>query len=285
MSFMVSEIRNEDRLKLLIEEIKCKNEYNKLKKEFNIYIDFEPSNSEKIKYISNFILNNFIDDNYNYIFIIHINRNFNTYNNRKINNNESIYSLLDFNPSINQVFIDNLNGNSRIVLKDLLTKNIKQILKENIEEMNLSKVFNKAIINNLTKELNDKNYDNNIIEEYINELQNFMNEEETIKGKIIETAYKLIDNYETFEQNCKDIIDKIYNNNYINKDTIDITSCLIEYIKDNIFNSYIKKVLLKLENNNILTTLIDLKTKDKNLVKETINKYLDKMIIENESKA
>ena len=80
---MVSEIRNEDRLKLLIEEIKCKNEYNKLKKEFNIYIDFEPSNSEKIKYISNFILNNFIDDNYNYIFIIHINRNFNTYNNRQ----------------------------------------------------------------------------------------------------------------------------------------------------------------------------------------------------------
>ena len=102
-----------------------------------------------------------------------------------------------------------------------------------------------------------------------------MNEEKSIKNKIIEVAYKLIDNNENDEQNYKDIIDKLYNNNYINNDTIDITSCLIEYIKDNIFNAYIKKVLLKLENNNILTTLIDSKKIDKNLVEEIINKYLD----------
>ena len=86
-----------------------------------------------------------------------------------------------------------------------------------------------------------------------------MNEEETIRDKIIEIAYKLIDNNKDKEANCKDIIDKLYNSNYINKYTVDISSCLIEYIKDNIFNAYIKKVLIKLEDNNILTTLVELK--------------------------
>ena len=46
MSFMISEIRSEDGLKTIIEEIKNKNE-NNYKKEYNIYIDFEQSNSKK----------------------------------------------------------------------------------------------------------------------------------------------------------------------------------------------------------------------------------------------
>ena len=54
--------------------------------------------------------------------------------------------------------------------------------------MKLDDEFNKTLINTLTKELNDKNYDDNIIDDYINELQNFMNEEELIKDKIIEIA-------------------------------------------------------------------------------------------------
>jgi len=167
MSFMVSEIRSEDGLKRLIEEIKNKNENNKLKKEYNIYIDFEPANSKKIKFISNFILNNFKDDDYNYIFIIHINRNFNKNSNESLNINERLYSLPDINPSINQMFIDNLNGNNRIILKDLLTKDIKRILVEQQEEMKLKEEFDKTLINTLTKELNDKNYDNDIIDDYI----------------------------------------------------------------------------------------------------------------------
>ena len=47
--------------------------------------------------MSNFILNNFRDDKYNYIFIIHIYRNFDG------NNYEIIYSLPDINPLINQI--------------------------------------------------------------------------------------------------------------------------------------------------------------------------------------
>ena len=41
MNLMATEIRSENGLKNLIEEIKNKNENNKSKKEFNIYIDFE----------------------------------------------------------------------------------------------------------------------------------------------------------------------------------------------------------------------------------------------------
>jgi len=112
-----------------------------------------------------------------------------------------------------------------------------------------------------------------------------MNEEESIKEKIFEVAYKLIDNNKNDEANCKDIINKIYNNSYISKYTVDITSCLVEYIKDNIFNAYIKKILIKLEDNNILTTLIELKKKgfkeiDKSLVEEITKKYLEEITTE-----
>ena len=78
MSFMISEINSEDALKKSINEIIIKNENNKLKKgDYNkICIHFNISNSRKIKYVSNFILKNFKEDKYNYILIIHINRNF-----------------------------------------------------------------------------------------------------------------------------------------------------------------------------------------------------------------
>ena len=96
---------------------------------------------------------------------------------------------------------------------------------------------------------------------------------------------KIIDNKKNDEANCKVIIDKLYNNNYINEYTVDIASCLIEYIKDNIFNVYVRKVLLKLEDNNILTTLVELTKKDfkeidKSLIEEIIKKYLDEITSE-----
>ena len=278
MSFMVSEIRSEDGLKHLIEEIKNKNESNFAEKDkkYNICIDFEQSNSKKIKFISNFILKNFEEDHYKYIFIIHINRNFNK------NSNEKLYSLPDINPSINQMFIDNLDGDNSIILQEILTKEINQILKEKKEEMKLNEEFNNTLINTITKELNDKNYDDNMIENYITEIQKYMNEQEEIKAKIIEVAYILIENNKNQETNCKDIIDKIYKENIINIYTVDLTKCLIEYIKDNIFNAYIKKVLLKLEDNNILTTLIESKKRgfkeiDESIVKKITLRYLDEI--------
>jgi len=151
--------------------------------------------------------------------------------------------------------------------------------------MKLDEEFNKTLINTLIKELYNKNYDDDNIKKYINKLLDFLNEEETIKEKLIEVIFKLIDNNKNNETNCRDIIDKFYNNNYINEYTVDIASCFIEYIKDNTFNAYARKVILKLEDNNILTTSVELTKKDfkeidKSFVEEIIKKYLDEITSE-----
>ena len=280
MSFMILEIKSEDGLKNIIDEIKIKNENNKLKKEEIICIHFEKSNSEKIKFVSNFILNNFKDDKYNYIIIIHININFNA------KNHERIYSLPDINPDINQIFIDNLNGNN-MNLDDLLTKDIKYILEENKDVIKLNEEFNKTLIYFIKsfEDLEGRFLNENSKKDYINELQNYLDEEESIKEAIIQLTYKLIENNKEEEVNCKNIIEKMYNNNYINIYTIDIISCLIEYIKENIFNKFLKIVFEILEDNNILTTLLEIKKSNykfitKDIVEDVIKKYLDEIIIE-----
>jgi hypothetical protein len=102
MSFMSSEIKREDGLKITIEELKKKNEYTKIKNEYYIYIHFDKFGAKHIEFISNYILNNCKNDKYNYIFIIHINRNF------SVEREEKIHSLPDINSDINQIFIDNL---------------------------------------------------------------------------------------------------------------------------------------------------------------------------------
>ena len=279
MSFMISEIKSEDGLKNRIEEIKIKNENKQINKEYNICIHFEKSNSEKIKFVSNFILKYFKKDHYTYIIIIHINRNFN------FAKNEIIYSLPDINPDINQIFIDNLNGNPNMKLNELLTKDIKEILEEKKDEMKLDDEFNKTLKKFLINEFDNTSLDENTINNYINEIQDYMNEEDSVKEKIIETTYKLIEINKEEESNCKDIIDNIYKNNYISIYTLDIVSCLIDYIKENIFTKYLKKVFQILEDNNILTTLLEIKKKNykfikKNQVEDIIKNYLDEIIKE-----
>jgi len=231
--FMVSVIKSENGLKNLIDEIKKKNEYNKQEKENYISIHFQQTNSKIIKFISNFILNTFKDDQYMYIFIIHINRNFSG------KDDEKIFSLPDINPAINQIFIDNLNGNN-IRLNELLTKGIKDILEEKKEELKLDEEFDKALFN-FTDKLNERDLNNNNID-YYNKIKKFMEDNESIKEAIIMKAYELIDKDKDEETNCGEIMRKMYEDNFITKYTVDIASCLIEYIKENLYNENIKKV-------------------------------------------
>ena len=162
-----------------------------------------------------------------------------------------------------------------------MKKNIVEILEDKKEYMELDKELNKTFINFITKELKEKkSLEQNIIIDLIEEIQNYMNEG-SIREKIFEKTYKLIENNEK-ETNYKGIIEKIYKNNYINRNTLDIVSSLIEFIKENIFNKNIKKVLAISENKNILTNLIDIKkTKensiDKNLFEKIIKNYLDEI--------
>ena len=276
MRFMVSEIKTEYQLKNKIDEIKNRNENNRYEKNYNIVIHFEQFNSNKIQFISNFIINNYKDDNYYYIFIIHIKRNFETQNEDRIN------SIPDINPDINQLFIDNLNAND-IKLNDLLDTSIKEVMDNNGKLMNLDKEFKRSLTSFVYKELNEKrnninsfNNETDLIngDIYINDIQKYMDEEVDFKEKIIEKAKELIDNDKDAEGDCKSLMDKIFKINYIGKNSIDIISCLLDYIKEQIFGKYLKYIFEVLEDNNILTTLLEIKKKNNNLLDESIIEQL-----------
>ena len=283
MSFMISEINSEDQLKTLIDELKIRNENNKLKKERNLCIHFEKSNSKKIKYISNLVMNSYKDDKYHYIFIIHINRNF------KKQKNEKIYSLPDIYDDINQLFIDNLNGNNSIKLDDILENNLNDIFVNNKDSMKLDEEFNRILINYLIEELEKYSFDEDTINNYINDIQNYINEEESFKEKIIEITTKLIDQDKNEEEDEDSMIETLYNTSYISIYSLDIISCLLEYIKNNKFNKYLKYIFEILENNNILTTLIEVKKNNykyikSNIVDDLINRYLEEITYDKNNK-
>ena len=88
--------------------------------------------------------------------------------------------------------------------------------------------------------------------------------------------------------------------NYINKNSIDIISCILDYIKEYIFKKYLEIIFNVLEDNNFLTTLMEISrdsfTKldktdksgknEKNIViiKELKNKFLKEIKVNNEAK-
>ena len=122
---------------------------------------------------------------------------------------------------------------------------------------------------------NDNN-DNNLInkDNYNEEIQKYMNEEVDFKRKIIEKAKELIDKDKESEGKCKSLIDKIFRTNYINKNSLDIISCLLDYIKEQIFGKYFKYIFKVLEDNNILTTLLEIKKNKDNILDERIVEQL-----------
>ena len=271
MSFIVSEIKTENQLKNKINELKLRNENNKYEKKYNIFMHFEQIDTNKIQYISNFIISNFKENKYNYIFIIHIKRNFNSqYEDR-------IYSILDINPNINQLFIDNLNGID-IKLKDLFKKNrIIDIINDYEYEMDLDKEFQKSLIYFVQKEVNEKsNFLKNFINEeskddFIDEFIEYMENEVEFKDNIIEKTKELID--KDYELSCRSLItDKIFK--MIDTNSIDITSCLLDYIKEEIFLKYLNHILHGLEDNNFVTALLEIKNSNNNKLDENKNTFI-----------
>ena len=272
-SFVISEIRSENNFLSLIEEIKDK--YKNEEKKY-ICIHFEQSNSKNIKFISNFIFQKFEDDDFNYILIIHINRNFN----KKVK--DRIYSLPDINSKINQIFIDNLNNNSEIKITDILSNNIQNFFIANKDNLQLDKEFNKTLRNFMKRELSDKgmNFDGDT--KFIDEMESFMEDSKIIKSKIMEITYKIID--DEFKNENSGIIDKILHDKLINNFTIDVISCICDYIKDKVFNKNLKILFKILEDNNILTTLVEIKKNNYDaILKETVDNivvtYLDELEI------
>lgn len=101
---------------------------------------------------------------------------------------------------------------------------------------------------------------------------------------IIEKAKSFI------KEKGSDIIPKIYNDNYINQDTIDISSLMINYIKEKIVCQNMEKILLYLEDQYILTSLYNLYRRetgvvlapdDKKLLEDDLIKNIKKIFLVN----
>ena len=81
-------------------------------------------------------------------------------------------------------------------------------------------------------------------------------ENNNFKMKIIKKTKDLIDKDKQYEGDCKNIIDKIFKENYVVKNTLDIISCILEYIKEKVYYKYLNHILEALEDNNFLTTFL-----------------------------
>ena len=312
---MISEIRTEDKLKNEIDDIKNKNKNDDLNKHI-ILINFEQYNSNKIQFITDYITNYCKDDDYNYIFIIHIQRSFD--NGKK----EIIYSIPNIYSDINQLFIDNLQG-SNISLKQILKQNIKDVMFNEDAFKNLDNEFRETLINfvyeqmaeknkyenseeiNLSTFINEKYGDNddkdNINEEkYVEEILKYMMKNSDFKKDLIKKAKELIEIDPDAQGTCQSLVDKMIEKNYINKDSIDIVSCTLDYIKDKIFKKSLLYIFKVLEDNNFLTTLIEIgkdrntkldkndksarNDKNKNIIKDLKTKFLKEIKVDREDK-
>ena len=309
---MISEIRTEDKLKSDIDDIKSKNKNEEQNKHI-ILINFEQYNSNKIQFISDYINNYCKDDDYNYIFIIHIQRSFNIENKDK---KERIYSIPNIYKNINQLFIDNLQG-SNISLKDILKKNIKEVMFSAETFKNLDNEFKDSLINFVYESMNDKSKNeisflfndiygelgkqNNLNEEkYSEEITKYMNKDLEFKNDLIKKAKELIEIDNDAQGNCQSLVDKMFKENSINKNSIDIITCILDYIKENIFKKYLLYIFRLLEDNNFFTTLIEI-SKDRNvklaindnsarndknkiIIKELKTKFLKEIRVDNDKK-
>ena len=269
IELIISDIMTEAQLINDINNIKNINSNNT---ESNmILIHFDQNNSNKIQFLSDYIMNYYKEDKYNYIFIIHIQR---TFDNKE--KSDKIYSIPNIYKNINQLFIDNLNGLD--ISLSYLTKNLKDSLHRS---KLLDKEFNKSLLYFVHNEINEKlqginlnclDEINNLSEEYYsNQIKRYMKNDNEFKNEIIK---KVID---SINIDSKGLIEKMFKENYINKNTIDIISCILNYYKEKEFSKNLLCVFKVLEVNIFLTTLIGSKKDNKNdkkIIKELRSELL-----------
>ncbi len=288
---MISEIKSENQLLNNINDIiteranknRNKNKIDNKNKNF-IFIEFDESNSNYIGFLISFVFNNYDkNEELKFIFVVHIKRSF------KVDSpSEKIFAVIDINPRIYQLFIDNLNGPD-IKLDEILSNPINELKNKGL--INIEDEFDNALIkftNDNFKNfygINDKINEDN----YLTKLKEFFSESKNkdLKNYIIEKIDSYINNKNEDSNNSNIIILKIYEKGYIDKNTVDLISAIKEFIKKEIISKSIDTILCYLENNNILTSLLVLNN-DKKLIndelqetiKEMIKQYLEKINME-----
>ena len=269
-SKMISQIKSEEQFKSEIDGIIDRNKNEKLNKETIIFLNFVLSDLKKLSFVISFIKNNYNEENITFLITIHLKRNFD------LLKNERIYNVLDIYPQVNQIFIDNLNGKKDIELNVLLKKLVKDIIKtDGILELDKEffKALNKFINNNIDNISNLKiGFDN-----YVQKLTKYFNDEDEnnkFLKRINEKAISFI------KEEGKYLIENIYKDSFINPNSIDIISILIDYIKEKILSKYLLYIINDLEDNNIITSLLIL-NENKNILPDEIVDEIKKEILNN----
>ena len=150
-----------------------------------------------------------------------------------------------------------------------MNKDIKRIIEENEDYFDLNREFNRDLIKFVYKEINQNKYeDNNCLNldenNLMDEIEKYMDKGKDFKNEIIKKAKKLINNDDEVKRNGKYLIDKLIKMNYINENSIDLISCVLDYIKEVIFSKYFENIFK--EDNNLLTTLKDYNNSINNLI-------------------
>ena len=270
-SIMISEIKSETQFKNYIDA----KIINLTQDQNFIYIHFEQSNSNYMSRIIPFIKNNYSEENYKnyrFVFIVHIKRNFTE------NEIDNIYSVPGVYNYVNQLFIDNLNGRN-ISLNSILNKYIKEFLNENIIDLEeeFDKILRKYINANLTELLGESN--DICKENYSTKLLKYFETDNLFKESIIEKAKNEI------EEKVENLIKCIYEDKFINKNSIDIISIIIEYIKDKIFSESLLNIFKILEDNNFFSSLLcqsrKIRPLNNDVIKDIKEKYLKEIKFDN----
>ena len=235
---------------------------------------------------------------------------------------QRIFSIPNIYNNINQLFIDNLAA-PEITLSDILDKNVKDIIFSSDVFKNLDKEFREKLSNfvyekmmektkielNQNSKMSDlitfltKKYggSNNISieneEKYSDEIINYMmyNDKE-FKNNIIKKAKEIKEIDKDVQGDCLNLVNKMFKENYVNEDKIDIISCILDYIKEKIFEKYLNIIFVVLEDNNFLTTLLeinkstykldindkDVRPNNSNIIKDLENKFLKEINVDND---
>ena len=272
-SILISEIKSEKDLKKRILIINSNYQKSPKPKRY-IFLRFTQSNSQHLNFVIPFLKTNFQEHIY-FICIIHIKRNFDKKDNmskkdklKKIDNVPNLYNTVE------QLFIDNLKNlteddeSNKINLETILQNPVRGLL----DYIDLPKEFEKVLqifinnhLSNYTNSL--KGEDDNINQEnYLIKLEEYLKNDNNLMKIIINKAKDFID----FNGNI--LIKKIYENNYITKNSIDIISIIFDYIREKLISQYIMDILENLEDNNFITSLLVLS--NKNQKEEILNQEI-----------
>ena len=158
-------------------------------------------------------------------------------------------------------------------MENIIEKEIINIINDNEELMDLNSKFKRILINFVNSELIDKK--NNNEDNFEDVIIKFMDKDEEFKEKIIDQA-KYLSNK---EGDCKCLIYKMFESNYINRNSLDIIACLLDYITE-VFNKHLNYIFKVLEDNKVFTKLLEINKDKNNRLNENIIEQLKQKSLE-----